>query len=162
VAAPARRAPRLAPASVMNRPEPIRPRPAAATSPGTTRGPTLRRGQRPRHRAAVKKSTPASPKFPGCCHPRSPVASELTVCRRPCVAGDQQAARGRHGQGLAMKGCRRAPHQPSTQRKPCGLMNPSVPDCRRDPFDICGARTRDGSRPSATSRSATAGSARPG
>ena len=60
VAAHARRSPRLAPGSVMNRPEPIRPRLAAATSAGTTRGPTLRRGQRPRPRAAMKKSTPAT------------------------------------------------------------------------------------------------------
>ena len=60
VAAHARRSPRLAPGSVMNRPEPIRPGLAAATSAGTTRGPTLRRGQRPRPRAAMKKSTPTT------------------------------------------------------------------------------------------------------
>ena len=34
------------------------------------------------------------------------------------------------------KDCRRDPYQPCTRRKPCGLMNPSMPDCRRDPCDI--------------------------
>jgi hypothetical protein len=35
----------------------------------------------------MKKGTPASPKFARCCHPRSPVASELTVCRRQSYPG---------------------------------------------------------------------------
>jgi|GEM_PF-2679605 hypothetical protein len=35
----------------------------------------------------MKKGTPASPKFARCCHPRSPVASELTVWRRQSYPG---------------------------------------------------------------------------
>ena len=36
----------------------------------------------------------------------------------PCVTRDQQTGRERHGEGLAMKDCRRDRYQPCTQRKP--------------------------------------------
>jgi integrase len=45
----------------------------------------------------------------------------------PCVAGDQQAGRGRHGQGFAMKDCRRDPYEPCIWRKPWPIpMKPPV------------------------------------
>ena len=65
--------------SVTNAPEPIRPAPAAATSTGTTRDPTIRRGHRARPDAATRYNEPVSMKFVRWSQPGRPFASELTA-----------------------------------------------------------------------------------